>query len=946
MNVKLYALSVGVLFFSGHTVYAQKTKNDTIRKEIEGVIVTGYQKKTKDEIAQAQSVITADELKTQTPATSIGNMLQGRASGVFVQAKNGQPGAAAEINIRGIAGFSGSSEPLYVVDGIYMTARQFSAVNGNDIESMVVLKDAAATAQYGSRGANGVIVVTTKKGRSGRTQYSFESRLGFSEKISDKELNFEMMNSAQKLQYEREMNALGLGGLPVYTPADEEALLKLDHNWQKDILRTSFLQSYLLSARGGGAKNKFYYSLGYDKDDGIVRDINGLDRYTGRFNFENNLSDRLKVGLDLGAAYQNTQNIRDRNNTQSPFGAMYRYNPFEPVYNSDGSYNIKLRAGSNVVESLRNVPDIEQRLRVSGNIFGEYKFNDGLSYRMYFNSLYDNLVNTTNVKKGSQLDITTNGANGLGKLTKSTFYTFNYIYGNRLDFRKQLNDHYVGATGIVEFSNEFTEDITASGTNYKNPNSDVPSNTTPSDKNTFTGNKIRSTLFSLLGLFEYNYQKKYLVTASIRQDKSSKFGANNKSGIFWSSSVAWNIGKEDFLSQNFFNDLKLRASYGITGNDRNIPNYANIGYVAYGDYGTGGTMIPTDVIGNPDIKWETNRTTNLGVDFAFLKSRFRGAAEVYRSDRKDFIQLLPMPYESGNYFIYQNLGNMRTEGIETEFTFDVIKKENIKLSLRGNASWQRAKIISLDGINTRRNLGETSLMVGETPYFYRLVEYAGVNSADGKALYYTDRTTPDKGENFYSVNGRTATDVYNATLDKKDITDKSPLPKFFGGFGLSLEAYGFDLSADFSFKTGAYTYNYQSQMLQNPSNRKNNMSVDAFNYWKNPGDTDVLPKPTTLGLRASDQFLEKSDYLRFRTLMIGYTFSKKSLGNKVPLNSLRIYVQAQNLLTWTSFKGDPEVAVGSGESQLQAGQTYVAGSFAQFGYPAVRQFMFGIQVEF
>lgn len=946
MNVKLYVWSAGAMFFLGQTVFAQKVSKDTIANKIDEVVVTGYQRKAKDEIAQAQSTVTAEELKTQTPATSVGNMLQGRASGVYVQSRNGQPGSTAEINIRGIAGFTGNSEPLYVVDGIYMTARQFNAVNGNDVESIVILKDAAGTAQYGSRGANGVVVVTTKRGKSGRTQYSFENRLGFSQKISNKELNFEMMNAAQKLQYEREMRALGLPGLPDYTAAEEEALLKLDHSWEKDILRTSFLQSYLFSARGGNDKNKFYYSLGYDKDDGIVRDINGLDRYTGRFNFENNLSDKLKVGLDLGAAYQYTQNIRDRNNVQSPFGAMYKYNPFEPVYNSDGSYNYDLRQGFNIVEALRNNVDYDQRLRATGNIFGEYKINKDLSYRMYFNSLYDNLVNTNDLKRGSQLDVIVNGAAGLGTLRKSTFYSFNYIYGNRIDFKKKLGDHFIGATGLVEFNSEFTENITASGTNYKNPNSDAPSNTIPSDKNTFTGDKVKSTLFSLLGLFEYNYQKKYLVTGSIRRDKSSKFGANNKSGVFWSGSLAWNAAKEEFLDGGFFNELKVRASYGTSGNDRNIPNFANVGYVSYGDYGSGATMTPTTITGNPDIKWETNKTTNLGVDFAFLNSRFRGAVEVYRTDRNNFIQLLPLPYESGNYSIYKNLGDMRNEGLEAEFTFDVIRKTNLKVSLRGNTSWQKAKVTSLDGVSTQRNMGETALKIGETPYFYRFVEYAGVNPSDGKALYFTDRTAPNTGENFYTINGRTATDVYNASADIKDLTNKSPIPKFFGGFGLSAEIYGFDLSADFTFKTGAYTYNYQSQTLQDPSSRTDNMSIDALNYWKNPGDTNVLPKPTAVGLRDSDQFLEKSDYLRFRTLMIGYTFNKKFLGESIPLNLLRVYVQGQNLLTWTQFKGDPEVAVGSGENQLSANQTYVPGSYALFSYPAVRQFMFGVQVEF
>ena len=919
--------------------------SDESRQMLE-VVVVGYGVKKKDQISQSQSVITADELKLQTPTTSLGNMMQGRASGVFVQSRNGQPGSIAEINVRGISGFSGNSEPTYVVDGIYLTARQFAAVNPNDVESMSILKDAAAVAQYGSRGANGVVVVTTKKGKSGKTVYSFENRYGTTTKIKDSELNFEMMNSSQKLQYESEMIALGLTGLPNYTQVQKDVLLSQDHNWFDDVLRTGTLQSYQLSARGGSEKNKFYYSLGYDKDEGIVKNINGFDRYTGRFNFENNLSDKFKTGIDVGLAYQYTQDIRDRNNAQSPFGAIYRYNPFEPVNGPDGTYNKTLRQGLNIVEALQNNLNYDQRLRLTGNIFGEYQLNKNLTYRSYFNNIYDNLVNTVDLKRGSQLDVIVNGANGLGTLTKNTFYTFNYLFGNRVDYRKQFEEHYISATGIVEFNKEFTESINASATNFKNPYSNAPSNTIPSDKNTFTGVKTVTSLFSLIGLFDYDYKKKYLFSTSVRQDKSSKFGINNRTGIFWGASAAWNIAKEDFVSnKELLNDLRIRASYGVSGNDRNIPTYVNENYVTYGDYGSGGSLVQTAIKGNPQIKWESNKSLNLGVDFSLL-NRIRGAVEVYRSDRNNFIQLVPLFAENGGYSQYQNLGNMRSEGLETELSLDVIKSRKLKLTLRLNNTFQRAKVLSLDGVAKERLLGETMLKVDETPFIYRFVRYAGVNSSNGEALYFTDRTTPNVGETFSIVDGKNATNVYNATADATPLTDKSPLPKVFGGFGFTLEYNNFDFSSDYAYKTGAYTYNLQTSILTSSGSRTNNLSVEALNYWKNPGDVNVLPKPTNVGLRASDQFLEKSDYLRWRTAMIGYTLTKKFLGDNTLINSLRFYVQGQNLLTWTSFKGDPEVSVGSGEAQLGAGQTFVSGSFALFSYPAVRQYLFGVQLEF
>jgi len=933
MNVKLRVLSAGALFFLGQVAFAQTAKNDTLPKEkqIEEVVVTGYRTKNTDEITQAQSVVGSEELKRQSNTLSLTNMLQGKAPGVLVQTNSGQPGSSGVITIRGFSNFSNTGA-LVVIDGQYSSFAQLNAMNPSDVESQVILKDAAATAQYGSRAAGGVIVVTTKRGSKGKTNYSFESRFGTSWKVSDKEMNFQMMDAGQKLAWENAI-APQVGNTP-WTDAEVSELTALNHNWQKDVLKNSSEESYFFTANGGTDKSTFYYSLGYDSNSGIIRNLNALKRYSARFNFENQLSDKIKIGINTSLQYQQTQNQRDLNNAQNPFAFIYAANAYEPVFLEDGTYN-PTNSGFPLLESLTTNTSRNSNLRLNGNIFGEYKFNDWLKFRSSLFNTFAQLKGKSILQPGSYLDVIL-GLNGQVSQSNNDLY---YLTANqRLDFDKKFGKHKVNATAFYEYSTEDTNTMAATGRNYRTPGLDILSNmVTPF---TTTGGRTQTRRTSLALLADYNYDSRYLLSGSIRRDGSSRFGLDNQFGVFWSASAAWNIAKESFINIPDLKALKLRASYGIAGNDAPIPDYVNQPYVGFGLYGPGATTVVPTTVGNKLLEWEKVKITNFGLDFNYL-NRFRGSVEYFINKRSDFLQLIPNATVQGSYTVYDNAGELENKGLEVDLSADVIKKEDWTFQLRGNFSNIKNKILALREGETSRNVGvNNKLEVGESPYYFRMVRSAGVNAQTGEALYYTNRTTANPGETFYDVAGGRATNVYS-TADIQDIKDKSPFPKYFGGFGATFTYKNFDITADFTYKFGGYAVNNEALDRVDPSQFSTNKSVDAVNYWHNPGDTNVLPAPNPDGIWMTDYFLQKTDYIRFRSLNVGYTFDKNFLGEKVPLSSIRVYAQAQNLFLWTKYQGDPEVAVGSGE-----GNTDVPGSYTLYTYPTQKTVTVGVELQF
>ncbi|WKS95117.1 SusC/RagA family TonB-linked outer membrane protein [Riemerella columbina] len=937
MNVKLRVLTAGAVFFLGaQSVVAQKTKNDTVKtKDIEEVVMVGYRKTDKADIAQAVSTITAKDLAKQSPTLSMSNMLQGKATGVLVQTSSGKPGDTGNISIRGVGNLS-NTPPLIVIDGNYVSLAQYNALSPSEVESQVILKDAAATAQYGSRGANGVIVVTTKLGK-GKTRYSFTTKIGTAHKISDKELNFEMMNSSQKVDYENALapyisnsqNYLALG----LTEAEAKAI---NTNWEDEILRSSFISSYLLNASGGNDKNRFFYSLGYDEDTGIVKYLDGLKRYTGRFNFENKLSDKLKVGVNSSVQYQEVANQRDRYNAQNPFVFAYQANPYEKVFDSDGSYN-PTTVGFPILEALQTNTSVGSNLRINGVAFAEYQILEGLTFRSQFAATYNDLNRKNITKKDSYLDqILKLG----GAMNQRKTNWFNYTFLNRLDYTKSFGLNNINATAFYEFNSIHMTDLYAAGKGYKTDIFDYLDNmNTPT---AIGGSREEERRLGMALLVDYSYDKKYILTGAIRQDGSSRFGLNNQKGVFWSGSAAWNVARESFMDNTPFNSLKLRASYGISGNDASLGNYQNKSYVAFGRYGQASTTYITTTLGNPDLKWEKVNITNLGLDFGIYKDRISGAVEVFRNKRSDFIQLVNLP---NGYRRYENTGELVNEGIEIALALDVIRKKGFNWSINLNTSAVKNKLNRLATDDEKeRIVGNNILKVGETPYLFYLVRNAGVDPETGDMLYYTNRDVNDKVSASEVIkdteNGR-VTNVYSSR-DRQVIEGKSPAPKWFGGFGTSISYKGFDLSADFVYKLGGYTYNNQALDRLDPAQYNSNKAVEAINFWRNKGDTNVLPKPTSDGLYGSDYFLQKSDYLRLRSLNLGYTFDKKNWGEALPLSSVRVFVQGQNLVTWTKFQGDPEVSIGSGESKTP----FIPNAYTLYTYPTTKIYTFGVEINF
>lgn len=941
MNVNLKVLGVGALFFLGGGVAtAQKKDTATKTKDIAEVVVVGYQKKTKDEIASAVTVVSGENLSKFNASTMGTNALQGKAAGVDISALNGKPGGGSVINIRGVGNVTtsvGASSPLFVIDGFVVGNDQraqniFNSINPNDYESLSVLKDAAAAAIYGSQGANGVIVLTTKGGKSGRPVISFKSTLGYSKKIDD--INFRMMNASERIDYQNKMVGLGITGYAEISDVRKEALLADGHDWQDAILRNSFIESYQANVRAGNDKVRYAFSLGYDSDNGIVRNIHAYRRYTGRMKLDAKPTNRLSLGGSLGVNYSVLQEIRDRNNVQNPIRAMYDYLPYQPVYLADGSYN-PTSLGFPILEALINQPSFDRNLILDGNIYAQYEILDGLTVKSQLGGYFNNARGTSKTFKGSFLDQIL----GIGgSVTETNSNRFKYTNTNTLNYVKSLGNHNFDLMGLLEYT-EFSNDyIRAQGQSFSSPSLTELNNTaTPQGVNGY-GEAFKT--FSYGAFLSYDYDKKYILTGSVRRDADSRFGKNNVfSDPFWSASVAWNVTNEDFLKDSrILSLLKLRGSLGTRGYNNISLNLNNV-LMSGGAYGGYPTLVSNSNYGNPDLKWEVTKSFNVGAEFGFFSNRLSGTLDYFTDKKENFLLNVPnFGTEGGAYSTTINAGDLVNKGVELSLNAQIIKSKDFNWSVRLNSTYMDYKLNKLLDGESERVSGMNILREGQEPWTFFLVRSAGVNPENGNEVYL------DKDGN--------RTEIY--TFDNAvALEGKSPLPKYYGGFGTTLSYKGIDLSADFTYKYGNYTYNYMAWNMLNYSSATSNKRADALNYWTERGQTGVLPKPVNtknapggiVGLQTSDRFLQDASFLRLRNLSIGYTIDKRRF-NDLPVNRMRFSLTGQNLMTWTKFEGDPEVSIGSGENQTGAGQTFINGSYALYSYPNVKSFLFGIELEF
>lgn len=894
------------------------------------------------------TTVKAKDLEAMNPSVSIDQMIGGKVAGLSSQAMSGAPGATANVTIRGAIGLNGGvKSPLYVVDGTYMSAEDVIAINPADIEEVKVLKDASQLAIFGSRGANGVIMMKTKSAKKGEATVSYSSRIGVNQMIDLPNIN--LMNAEQLLNYQNGLStitdangeSLGLGR--ARSASEIASLSKNNHKWSDDLYKNGITSSHFISIAKNDGESSSNFSVGYDKNEGAVKTYDGLERITASLNITNKVKEWLRYGVNLNGSYTTLDAPRDRVNAQSPFYNTLLNRPYETFYEQDSNGNVVLDADGNkvynsnanymgypVYDEMEKTDAQTRNLRIYGTGFVEADLWKNVSARTTLGATYNRTQYETFLKPSSVLSQLL-GNNG--SKTDRSSDRFDYNWRNEVTYQNTFGGkHHLSVTAASEYINQSLYSLALSSQGFPNDFLQTQGIATTISQ-TSSSDRWRVTKFGYLGAASYDYANKYFVDAYVRRDGTSLAGLDNKYGTFWGVSLGWNIAKEGFLRDSkAVNNLTLKASYGEVGDDSGIQRYANLTLLQLDKtYNGQASAFPDGNLSDRNTTWETNKKLNVGLDFGFFGNRLTGSAAFFRDLRSDFIFNKQLAPEAGGFKTIVNAGEIRTQGVELELNYDVIRSKNFDLSVYGNVTNLSYKVNSLaDGQNSLIMSDSYESMIHEAggkPYQFYLVRYAGVDSKTGKDLYL------DKEGN--------VTDTYNG--GDAVASGKTPMPTLMGGFGLNTKIYGFDISADFTYSAGGYMYNNTYAYLTDPTSLDNHV-VEAANYWKADGDRAQFSVPNTTGPEYSTKYLEKSDYIMFRSLSLGYNFTNLVKGTFI--KNLRMFAQVQNLALWTNYHGNPIAGTGTSESSATTSSGYVSNSFTAFSYPLVRSYSVGFNVSF
>ncbi|MEX2566248.1 MAG: TonB-dependent receptor [Cyclobacteriaceae bacterium] len=924
---------------------------------LDEVVVVGYGSVKKSNLTGSVSSINADEIQL-TPITSIDQGLVGRAAGVMVTQTSGMPGAVASIRIRGSSSLQGGNEPLYVIDGFPVyngsgygntggNARMsgLSTINPADIESIEILKDASATAIYGARAANGVVLITTKSGKEGRDQITFDAYYGSQSTVRQ----IEVMDA---LQYAELVNeAYTNDGLAAVYGNEKMSELQANPkgtNWQDEIFRVAPIQNYQLSFSGGDNKTNYSISGNYFDQQGVIRNSD-FKRYSGRINVSRNILNNFKIGTSLNISQTNANAVRtDAGGQQGVVSAALKFNPVLPVFRNEelGEYTPVNSPGiisANPVATADEQVRENAMLRLLGNIFAEWEFLPDLTAKVSFgtdlvNTKFDTFVPSNIFESGGVASASINGG-----------YTTNWLNENTLSWFKQINpEQSISLLGGITFQQNINEGFTASSQDYVNNVLGENALGAGAVYNQPSSSRTEWNLVSYLGRVNYNINEKYLFSFNSRMDGSSRFGDNYKYAFFPSGAVAWRLIEESFVQDmNLFSNLKMRLSYGLTGNQEiglysSLPTLTNNTYTLGRSLATG--FFPNK-IPNPDLRWEKTAQYDVGLDFGFWDERLRVTTDYYYKETTDLIYDVAAPFVSGFGSALQNIGSIENKGVELMVEADIISKSDFSWTSTFNISRNRNKVIELGG-EDYKDVGQGDghlktgsihrLIVGEPIGLFYGYVFDGIfqNPAELEA-------GPSSPTNW--VGGRRYKDLggpngvpdgtVNATYDRTVIGD--PNPDFFGGFANSLFYKGIELNLFMQYSYGNDIFNYNAMELELPSGGQN-VYQDMVNRWTPENPSQIYPKATTNRSAVfSDAYMEDGSYLKVKTLTLGYTFPKL---NSQMIGSLKLYVTAQNLLTFTEYSGyDPEVSY-RGATNLELGEDFG-------GYPQSRTIMVGVKMN-
>jgi len=937
-----------------NTVNAQLAEDLQVLND---VVIVGYGIQKRKDLATAVSSIKGEDIQNVPVATSQ-SLIQGRASGVQVVQNSGAPGSAVTVRIRGTTSINAGNDPLYIVDGVPIESgtlstqtlsgsqtSALSSINADDIESMEVLKDAGALAIYGSRAANGVVLITTKHGKKGGSTYSLNYYTGLQKDNESTRLKLMDNQQAIELVQENRANALSDGITALYgflLPAPDGSVGNT--NWQNELFRTAPISNYEASVRGGENKLRYALSGSFFDQDGII--INsGYKRGTGRLNLDYDASEKLKFGANFFASRYNNKRVATEDGANSVLQVALKKSPSMPVFNPDGTYFLNDVSGFiNPVAFANKVKYENQVSSVIGNFYGEYTIVPKLVFKTTLGLNYASIID----RYFEPSDARRNGV-ALGETFSSTVDS--WINENTLNYTYAFGKHQW--SGIVGYSQQARNSyaITARGTNYATNNIyTLNAAVLPTAAISTTSSYGLSSAFGRVG---YIYGDRYYLEATARRDGSSRFGANKRYAIFPAVSVAWRVSKEAFWQKsNLVNDLKLRASMGKTGNQTIGDFVAQGQYATSGAYvGQSGTFLST--LPNPDLTWETTLQYNAGLDISLFNSRVSLNVDAYLKKTSNLLLDVPVPNTTGFGSVLQNVGATENKGLEFGLNTVNIKTDKFNWSSNFNISFNKnkvtqlyggsANIINSVGANITGSLQSFSILqVGESigsfygwrtsgVYPYSTDNAAGLRNASSGTNGYLF-----KGGDmiFQDTNG-------NGTLDNEDrVIIGNALPKFTGGFTNNLKYGRFDLNVLMTFSYGNDILNGTRYSAESATGFVG--SIVLLNRWRNEGDITNIPRVNSAdpagNRRFSNRWLEDGSYLRAKNITLGYQVPSALL-KKIKLKNCRVYASAQNLFTFTKYTGyDPEA------SSFNNRVTEIG--IDQGTYPQYRAYTFGLNVGF
>ena len=873
---------------------------------VDEVVVVAYGVRKKGTIAGSVSTVKSEKMEN-VPAPSFDQALQGQSAGLTVISNSGEPSKAAVFQIRGTNSINSGTAPLFILDGVPISSADFNTLSPNDIESISVLKDASSTSIYGARAANGVVVITSKRGLSmDKAKVTLRAQYGFSQLART---NWELMNTPERIAFEKEIG--------IDAGQDYNLLSRTDINWLDMVFNDRApLQNYEISVNRATDRLNYYVSGGFYDQEGIAQSSE-FRRYNLRANAEVKASSWLKIGTNTMSAYEETQQADDGSYTiVTPISASRFMLPYWNPYKKDGSL-ATIKDGSwagtseNPILYMEQNPVKYKKYKVLSTVYAEITPIENLTIRSQFGVDYTHT--TAFMQSFPSLSVN----NGLGTAARRSTDMLSLTETTTANYRFNIKDDH-----------QFNVMLGQEGVDYRYEGFDVYSKGQTNDflTNVSAGTRASSwadtfSSYAYLSFFlrgEYNYKDLYYADFSVRTDASSRFGKDHRWGTFWSLGFMWNAKQENFLKDiDWLTNAQVALSTGTSGNSE-IPNYDHLALVAGGpNYNDEAGIYPAQS-GNEELGWEQTWSNNVGVRLGFW-DRANLNVEFYHKKTTNMLMSVPESYAvTGEGYRWKNVGAMVNRGVEITADGDIIRTKDFVWNVSANVSYNMNKLTELyNGVEEYVNSTTgVKFMVGHSVHEFFLNRYAGVNPANGDALWY------DKDGNI--------TNEYRES--DKVMTGKTFDSPWMGGFGTTLSWKGFQLSAQFSWMAKRFVMNNdrffeESNGLYTVYNQSRRLLYDR---WKKPGDLTDIPRYGEVA-QLDDRFLENASFMRLKNLSLAYTLPQSLLKKSKFFTSARLYIQGQNLWTITGFNGlDPEVAANVYQAQ----------------YPATRQFTFGAELSF